>query len=122
MKQHIDLEQLRTIAQKNDYDTFAEFYRLIRNDKNTSYNSIKRFYDRLRNGETLGFDKLLSEINIGKLIEILNNKTNIIFIECVENRDGKDYWSVEASVNESSRFQLIDALYSDVCQILGVNY
>ena len=118
MKQHIDLEQLRTIAQKNDYDTFAEFYRLIRNDKNTSYNGIKRFYDRLRSYETLGFDKLLSEINIGKLIDIASEDDSI---------DIKGYilantWLVETKAACYIEDNLVDALFIAMCRVLEVKY
>ena len=69
MKQNITLEQLKEIK---DLGKFAKLYKLIRNKKEAKERSIIRFYEKMHNGETKGFEKLLAEINNGKMHEILN--------------------------------------------------
>jgi hypothetical protein len=64
MKQHIKLEQLRELDDK----TFMKLYKLIRPN---GIKASKRILD-IKNSKYIGLNKLLSEINIGKMIEILN--------------------------------------------------
>ena len=73
MKEYINLDQLTERAIQSSFLGFKEFYKLIRNNRDTSDTGIKAFYDRLRDGQVVGFDKLLEEIDIIKLIDLLSD-------------------------------------------------
>jgi hypothetical protein len=109
MKQHITLAELQSITESQ----FLKLYRLIRPGKQITDKRIIHF----QHSKRFGFDKLLSEINIGKMIEILSNKrwlqieTNSFTSELEVNNKYKlnSYYRSE---------ELCDALWEAVKEVL----
>ena len=114
MKQHITLEQLKELSE----DQFVKLYKLIR-AKEVTDKRIAGFYDSIIIGGGFGYKKLLSEINIGKMIEILKhqktfNDTFEIGYECY-SRDELDLFTLSNGVGYyNENISLCDLLWEAI--------
>lgn len=73
MKQHITKKDLMSLSENE----FLKLYRLVRPNKQIKDDRIIGFY----HSKTFGFNKYLSEITIGKMIEILEDKLEHFSLE-----------------------------------------
>lgn len=67
MKQHITVVQLKEL----DKNQFMKLYKKVRTTTHASLRQVSNIYNRLHKGEGFGPNKLISEINIGVMVDLL---------------------------------------------------